>query len=99
MKKAKRRTARDNDMPIGKLTVVPDFLPSPEELAKAFPIVKVTLAVDAFCLDFFKNSARQFGGKYQRMMRDVLSRYAIHHKPSKRKTRSAPSTTSRAARS
>lgn len=67
----------DPDMPIGKLTEVPDFLPPPEELAKAKTVV-VTIGLDQETVDFFKKVAKKKGGKYQKMIRKVLARYAEH---------------------
>jgi hypothetical protein len=75
----KRSKHRDPDMPVGKLTVVPDFLPPPEELLPPGATLKVTIALDRASVEFFKSRARSCGGKYQRMMREVLRRYALHH--------------------
>lgn len=67
----------------GRLTLVPDFLPSPEELADAAPQTKITLAVDTEAVEWFKSEAkRRRGASYQRMMRNLLSAYArAHRKP------------------
>lgn len=54
----KRKT--DPDMPQGKLTEVPDFLPPPEELAKAKTVV-ITIGLDAETIDFFKKFAKKRG--------------------------------------
>jgi hypothetical protein len=40
------------DEPIGKVKVVPDFLPSPEELALKDETVKVTIALSKTSIDF-----------------------------------------------
>ena len=69
----------DPDMPIGKLTEVPDFLPPPSELAKAKTVI-VTMGLDAETIEFFKKAAKKKSGKYQRMMREVLKRYVNHYK-------------------
>jgi len=66
-------------MPVGKLTVVPNFLPPPEELFPREEILKVTLRLDRRSVEFFKAIAKKSGMKYQRMMREVLRRYAHHH--------------------
>ncbi len=76
--KKKRKRKIDPDMPIGKLTEIPNFLPSPEELAKAK--VVVTMNLDADTLEFFKKKAAKRGAKYQRMINEVLSRYAEYYK-------------------
>ena len=65
-------------MPIGKLTVVPDFLPPPHELAKAKTVI-TTIGLDAETIAYFKREAKKRGRKYQKMMREVLKRYADHY--------------------
>lgn len=72
----KKRKKKREDKPIGKLKAVEDFLPPPEALAPPEKMVKVTLALDQKTCAFFKSVAQKFGAKYQRMMREVLYRYA-----------------------
>ena len=43
------------DEPLGKVQVVPDFLPSPAELAFREEGVKVTLALSKKSIEFFKS--------------------------------------------
>ena len=62
--------------PTGKLSVVKDFLPSPQELAKADHRVKITIELDESTIKFFKKEAETYKTKYQRMMREVLNYYA-----------------------
>ena len=45
------------DEPLGKVQVVPDFLPSPAELAFREEGVKVTLALSKKSIEFFKSEA------------------------------------------
>lgn len=68
----------DDDMPTGKLIEVPDFLPPPEELAKAKTKIIYT-RLDAKTIAFLKKEAKKRGEKYQKMIREVLSRYASHY--------------------
>ncbi len=63
------------DMPIGKVKVVKDFLPPPEELVMPEETVKVTLSLTKSSLDFFKRKAQKQGTKYQRMIRELVDRY------------------------
>jgi hypothetical protein len=77
----KKRSKRDDDMPVGPLRIVEDFLPPPEELIALHNHIKVTLLLDRQSVDFFKSCARRIGTKYQRMMREVLKRYARLHTP------------------
>jgi hypothetical protein len=46
------------DEPMGKVKVVPDFLPSPEELVLKDETVKVTIALSKTSVEFFKNEAK-----------------------------------------
>jgi BrnA antitoxin of type II toxin-antitoxin system len=77
--KKKRKYRHDPNYPIGKLTPVPDFLPPPEELFPPDEKLKVTIELDCESVKFFKSQAERHGSKYQRMMREVLRRYARHH--------------------
>jgi uncharacterized DUF497 family protein len=67
------------DEPLGTLKVVPDFLPSPEELAFREEGVKVTIALSKRSIEFFKREAAKYGTQYQRMIRRLLDTYARHH--------------------
>ena len=73
----KRTRKHDPDMPVGKLTRIPDFLPPPEELLPVKEPIKVTLTLDAETVASFKEMAEASGGKYQRMMREVLKFYSM----------------------
>lgn len=70
---------RYTDEPLGKLKVVPDFLPSPEDLAFREEGVKVTIALSKRSVEFFKREAERHGTQYQRMIRRLLDTYARHH--------------------
>jgi hypothetical protein len=67
---------RYTDEPLGKLRVVPDFLPPPEELVFREEGVKVTLALSKRSVDFFKREAAKHNTQYQRMIRRLLDAYA-----------------------
>jgi len=77
MKKKKR-----SDEPVGSLTRVADFLPSPAQLIPKEHLKKITLTVDDETVNFFKATAKNLGTKYQKMMREVLKNYAGHFKKS-----------------
>jgi len=66
------------DEPIGKVTVISDFLPSPEELALKDETVKVTIALSKASVEFFKNEAKKYNTQYQKMIRRLLDEYAAH---------------------
>ncbi len=64
------------DEPLGKLRVVPDFLPPPEDLVFREEGVKVTISLSKRSVEFFKNEARKHNTQYQRMIRRLLDAYA-----------------------
>jgi hypothetical protein len=65
--------------PLGKLEVVSDFLPRPEDLVFRDDGVKVTLALSKRSVEFFKAQAQKHNTHYQRMIRRLLDAYAEHH--------------------
>jgi hypothetical protein len=85
--------------PLGKVKVVPDFLPAPEDLVFRDEGVKVTLALSKRSVEFFKREAEKHHTQYQRMIRRLLDAYAAHHarplashsRPTRRKRRAAQS--------
>jgi len=64
------------DEPLGKVRVIPDFLPSPEELALKEQTVKITIALSKASVDFFKREAKKYNTQYQKMIRRLLDEYA-----------------------
>jgi predicted DNA binding CopG/RHH family protein len=66
------------DEPIGKVKVLKDFLPSPEELALKDETVKVTISLSKTSIDFFKKEAKKYNTQYQKMIRRLLDEYAAH---------------------
>ena len=76
-----KKKIQDENMPVGKLTRIPDFLPPPEELVVPDnPTVKVTINLNRSDVDFFKKEADRLGSKYQRIIRVVLMKYAQAHR-------------------
>ena len=72
----KMRTIEDDDMPRGKLKRVADFLPPPHALVLPDDTVKVTLALTKSSIEFFKREAKKNNTKYQKMIRELIDRYA-----------------------
>jgi hypothetical protein len=70
---------RYTDEPLGKPKVVPDFLPTPEDLVFRDEGVKITLSLSKRSVDFFKQEAAKHNTQYQRMIRRLLDAYAEHH--------------------
>ncbi len=68
-----------SDEPMGKIKVVRDFLPSPDELAFREETVKVTLQLSRASVEYFKKEAQIHHTPYQRMIRRLLDEYAVHH--------------------
>ncbi len=66
----------DKNMPAGKLMRVKDFLPPPDQLIMPEQTVKITISLNKSSVDFFKKAAHKHHTKYQKMIREVLDRYA-----------------------
>jgi len=69
----------NRDMPVGKLTRVKDILPPPGKLVAPKDEVKITLSLSRRSIEFFKVEARRNNSKYQRMIKEVVDRYASHY--------------------
>ena len=72
---------RYTDEPLGRLKIVRDFLPQPEDLVFREEGVKVTIALSKRSVEFFKGEARKHNTQYQRMIRRLLDAYAEYHSP------------------
>ncbi len=64
--------------PLGKIKIVTDFLPSPDELVLKEETVKVTLVLSKASVEFFKDLAEKKHTPYQKMIRILLDKYASH---------------------
>ena len=65
--------------PLGRVKVVADFLPSPDQLVLNDDGVKVTISLSKRSVDFFKAQADRSNTSYQRMIRRLLDTYADHY--------------------
>jgi predicted DNA binding CopG/RHH family protein len=74
-----KRKIKYTDEPIGKVRVIDDFLPSPEELALKEETVKVTISLSRTSVEFFKKEAKKHNTQYQKMIRRLLDEYSAHH--------------------
>jgi len=63
------------DEPLGELKIVPDFLPSPEDLIFKEEKVQITLSLSKVSLEFFKTEAKKHQIQYQEMIRHLLDSY------------------------
>jgi hypothetical protein len=68
------------DEPMGRLRVIDDFLPRPDELVFKEDNVKVTMALSKSSVDFFKTEAKKYRIPYQAMIRRLVDLYASQHK-------------------
>ena len=75
-----KKKIKYTDEPIGKLQVVKDFLPSPDQLVYREDNVKVTLSLSRESLEFFKEQARRNRTQYQKMIRRLLDIYVEKQK-------------------
>ena len=71
---------RYSDEPLGKIKLVPDFLPSPQELALKNEQTKVTISLSSESVAFFKEAAKKHHTQYQRMIRQLLDDYVAQQK-------------------
>jgi hypothetical protein len=78
--------AKYMDEPLGKLEVVPDFLPSPKELVRREDTVKVTISLSKSSVAFFKREAENHHTQYKTVISRLLDAYAEaqEQRPSKR---------------
>ena len=64
---------------IGKIEIIKDFLPKPEDLVMKDDTVKITLNLSKSSVEFFKEIAHKHGGQYQKVIRSLLDRYTSHY--------------------
>jgi hypothetical protein len=77
-KKYMNRKIIYTDEPMENVRVIPDFLPSPEELVLKDETIKVTISLSKMSVDFFKREAKKYNTQYQKMIRRLLDDYAAH---------------------
>ena len=69
-----------SDEPIGKLKIVADFLPTPEELALRNENTKVTISLSTESVAYFKGIAKKHHMQYQKIIRQLLDEYVAEQK-------------------
>ena len=74
-----KRIRKYRDEPLGRLEVVKDFLPPPDQLVLRDDGVKVTISLSKRSVNFFKRHAARSKVPYQKMIRSLLDTYARHH--------------------
>ncbi len=78
-----KQNRRYTHEPLGRVRVVDDFLPPPDQLVLREDGVKVTLSLSRKSVEFFKAHAAQSKVPYQRMIRTLLDNYADKHSGAK----------------
>ena len=74
-----KKKIKYSDEKIGRIKIVDDFLPKPEDLVFKEDNIKVTLNLSRSSIDFFKKIARDHGSQYQKVIRKLLDSYASHY--------------------
>ena len=74
-----KKQIKYSDDKIGRVEIVKDFLPKPEDLIFREGTIKITLNLSKSSVDFFKGIAQKHGSQYQRVIRSLLDRYASHY--------------------
>jgi predicted DNA binding CopG/RHH family protein len=72
----KKQGAKYTAGEIGRIRVIEDFLPSPDQLVLREDNVKVTLSLSQRSVDYFKHAAEKRRVPYQRMIRALVDAYA-----------------------
>jgi predicted DNA binding CopG/RHH family protein len=70
------------DEPMGKLRVIRDVLPPPEQLVLKEDKVKITISLSKSSIDFFKKEAKRNCTSYQKMIRQLIDLYASDYQRS-----------------
>lgn len=68
-----------SDEPIGKIKIIKNFLPPPEEMVFKKKPVKVTMVLSKSSVDFFKKTARRHHTPYQKIIRTLLDTYVAKY--------------------
>lgn len=88
-KRFMKKKIKYTNEPMGKLKIIPDFLPKPSELVLKEDNVKVTLMLSRESVEFFKKEADELHTQYQKMIRVLLDVYAQNCNQVHKKRRTA----------
>ncbi len=78
-----KKTAKYTDEPLGKIKIVKDFLPAPEDLVFKDDPIKITLSLSKSSVSFFKDQAKRHRTQYQKMIRRLLDFYVSNQRQSR----------------
>ena len=73
--------------PIGKIKIINDFLPAPQELVFKKETVKVTLMLSKESINYFKREAGKQHTHYQSMIRALLDKYTHYYDSTTKRAR------------
>lgn len=79
MKAVKEKTVKYSSDDIGRIEIIKDFLPPPEDLILKDTTIKVTLNLSKSSVDFFKDLAEKHGSQYQKIIRLILDSYSSNY--------------------
>ena len=65
---------------IGDVEIINDFLPEPKNLVLKNDSVKITISLSKDSVKFFKSQASKHHIPYQKMIKNLLDKYANHYK-------------------
>lgn len=80
VKKSMSKKIQYTNEPLGDIEFVPDFLPSPDELALKKQNTKVTITLSSESVAYFKQAAKKHHMQYQKIIRELLDEYVEHQK-------------------
>lgn len=76
-----KKKIKYSDEKIGKVKIIKDFLPTPEELVFKEDTVKITLNLSKSSVEYFKELAKKHDSQYQKVIRTLLDNYtAVYSK-------------------
>ena len=79
-----KNTIKYTAEPMGKVKIIKDFLPTPEQLVLNENNVKVTIALSKSSINFFKKEAAKYNTSYQKMIRRLIDYYAAQYQTRER---------------
>ena len=79
-KKYMNKQIKYSNEDIGDYRLIPDFLPSPSELALKNRNTKVTISLSTESITYFKETAKKHHMQYQKMIRQLLDEYVKKQK-------------------
>lgn len=83
-----KRAIKYTNEPLGRLEIIPNFLPPPDQLVLKDDGVKITLSLSKRSVEFFKAQAARSKVPYQKMIRNLLDTYAEQHSAARKPKRS-----------